>query len=238
MLPAASRRHLPAPFQALMTERASPILDFYPTDFSIDMEGKRADWEGVVHVPFIDEARLLAAAASVKEGALSAEERRRNAPGEVLAFTHSPGIAGEADYCGTSLPSHFPDVLHAHSRCAAVPPPPPLPPGERGFRPALAEGTQTGVYNPRGFPTLKTMQSDITGAELRPAGINIFGTASKKDSLVLSMRGVPPSAGGGMAAAVAGQALGQKVYIRWPYLQARARARRRRSRAVCWAGEG
>lgn len=42
-----------------MKSPASPIVDFYPTDFRVDQEGKRNDWEGIVIVPFIDEARLL-----------------------------------------------------------------------------------------------------------------------------------------------------------------------------------
>ena len=45
--------------QPLMTDSRSPIVDFYPTDFRVDQEGKRNDWEGIVLVPFIDEARLL-----------------------------------------------------------------------------------------------------------------------------------------------------------------------------------
>ena len=48
-----------------MTDANSPIHDFYPTDFRVDMEGKRNDWEGVVLIPFIDEARLLAASHTV-----------------------------------------------------------------------------------------------------------------------------------------------------------------------------
>ena len=45
--------------QPLMKDSRSPIIDFFPTDFRVDQEGKRNDWEGVVLVPFIDEARLL-----------------------------------------------------------------------------------------------------------------------------------------------------------------------------------
>ena len=77
--------------QTLMHDLTSPILDFYPTDFTIDTEGKRAEWEGVVLIPLIDEARLLRAAATVPVTALSSEERTRNELGSVLTFTYDPG---------------------------------------------------------------------------------------------------------------------------------------------------
>ncbi len=42
-------------------------------------------------MPFIDERKLLDAAASVPAEALSAEERGRNRLGDILAFRHAPG---------------------------------------------------------------------------------------------------------------------------------------------------
>ena len=39
----------------------SPILDFYPTEFESDLNGKKQEWEAVVKIPFIDEVRLLKA---------------------------------------------------------------------------------------------------------------------------------------------------------------------------------
>ena len=77
VLPSASAHALPSAMAALMTAADSPIADFYPVDFETDMNGKRFVWQAVTLLPFIDEARLLAAAASA-EGTLTEEERRRN----------------------------------------------------------------------------------------------------------------------------------------------------------------
>lgn len=44
-----------------MVDANSPILDFYPTEFEQDLNGKKADWEAIVKIPFIDEKRLLKA---------------------------------------------------------------------------------------------------------------------------------------------------------------------------------
>ncbi len=89
-----SSHHIQKPphvLQALMHDPNSPIRDFYPLDFTIDSEGKRAEWEGVVLIPFIDERRLLAAANSVPPSALTADERQRNQHGDILYFVSAPG---------------------------------------------------------------------------------------------------------------------------------------------------
>ena len=44
-----------------MYDPNSPIIDFYPTEFEQDLNGKKQDWEAIVKIPFIDEQRLLRA---------------------------------------------------------------------------------------------------------------------------------------------------------------------------------
>lgn len=70
-----------------MTEDSSPIIDFYPTTFEIDMNGKRMAWQGVALLPFIDEKRLLDAMAP-RYGNLSDDEKRRNQWGNNVLFVY------------------------------------------------------------------------------------------------------------------------------------------------------
>ncbi|KAM0789101.1 hypothetical protein ACM66B_003157 [Microbotryomycetes sp. NB124-2] len=85
VFPAASRVHLPEPFQQLMIKEDSPIIDFYPEDFEIDMNGKKMIWQGVALLPFIDQKRLLDAMAT-KYPELTEFEVSRNTKGNDVLF--------------------------------------------------------------------------------------------------------------------------------------------------------
>jgi len=91
VLPDRSKKIVPSVYHELMTNPASPIIDFYPRDFELDMNGKKMDWEAVVKIPFIDEKRLLAAMAP-KNALLSDAEKARNEFGVTLKFTHDPDV--------------------------------------------------------------------------------------------------------------------------------------------------
>ena len=66
-MPPSQAYILPKPYRWLMTDPESPILDFYPKTFTIDMNGKRWPWEAVVLLPFIDSKRLLDAVAKIDD---------------------------------------------------------------------------------------------------------------------------------------------------------------------------
>ena len=72
-------------FHDLMTDSESPIIDFYPTSFEIDMNGKKMSWQGVALLPFIDEHRLLEAMQQ-RYPKLTDVEVQRNKWGSNLLF--------------------------------------------------------------------------------------------------------------------------------------------------------
>ena len=109
-----------------MTESESPILDFYPLDFEIDMNGKKMVWQAVALLPFIDEARLLGAMGTKYPG-LTEEEQRRNKWGSNAIFvsdTHPlfptmEGLYGKrksTDVC----PVSYIDLSDAHNFAACA----------------------------------------------------------------------------------------------------------------------
>ncbi|KAK7133989.1 hypothetical protein R3I94_015749 [Phoxinus phoxinus] len=85
VFPAASGNFLPTTWRALMTDPESSIIDFYPDDFAIDLNGKKYAWQGVALLPFVDERRLFAALAEVYPE-LTSEEVRRNSLGSDVIF--------------------------------------------------------------------------------------------------------------------------------------------------------
>jgi len=87
VLPPKSSNLLPQNLADLMVEKDSPISDFYPENFQIDMNGKRNIWEGIVLLPFIEQEKLLGEVGKTKKKSkLSVEEENRNCFAKDLIF--------------------------------------------------------------------------------------------------------------------------------------------------------
>jgi 5'-3' exoribonuclease 1 len=55
-MPLKSFKLLPQEFRVIATDR---MVDSYPADFNVDLNGKTNAWEAIVLIPFVDENRLL-----------------------------------------------------------------------------------------------------------------------------------------------------------------------------------
>ena len=103
VLPPQSAALVPPAYRELMLSPTSPVFDAYPADFALDLNGKRAEWEAIALLPFIDEQRLLAAVRAIDEsGALTEAEKARNVLGDDLYYqpsgqvTDGHGVGAEA----------------------------------------------------------------------------------------------------------------------------------------------
>ena len=85
VFPAGSRSHVPEPWGELMLDPYGPIIDFYPTDFKIDLNGKKYAWQGVALLPFVMEDRLHKAL-EPHYSKLTAAEIARNVRGDDRLF--------------------------------------------------------------------------------------------------------------------------------------------------------
>ena len=205
VLPDRSKSIVPTAYWDLMTNPNSPIIDFYPREFELDMNGKKMDWEAVVKIPFIDESRLLPAMAS-KDHLLSEDEVRRNEFGVSLKFVYQP----ELDFVyPSSLPGIFPDLEH----CRCIENIFELPTMEgREVYVGLVKGVKLGAEALAGFPSLKTLP--FTGT-LAFHGVNVFQQDSRNESMVATISDSEHTA----LTSHATKKLGKAVHVGYPFLQ-------------------
>lgn len=87
VLPPKSSNFLPLSLAKLMVDEKSPILNFYPSNFKMDLNGKKNLWEGVVLLPFIDQDKLLETVNIYGDKEkLYLEEKFRNCFGKDIIF--------------------------------------------------------------------------------------------------------------------------------------------------------
>ncbi|XP_064610977.1 5'-3' exoribonuclease 1-like [Liolophura sinensis] len=206
VLPAASKEILPLPYQDLMTNPNSPVVDFYPVDFTTDLNGKLQEWEAVVLIPFIDEKHLLKAMEPIN-AVLTDEEKARNRHGPHRLFEYSPEPLGEYP---SPQPDSFPDIKVNRARCTDIPMFEFRVPSEKLYK-GLPPGVRLDVYFP-GFPTMKHISHK---AQLKKAGVKVFQMNSRGENMVVSIiRDTEELA----TETVAADMLGCPCFAGWPHL--------------------
>lgn len=204
VLPDRSKTIVPTPYHDLMTNPNSPIIDFYPRDFDLDMNGKKMEWEAVVKIPFIDESRLLPAM-ETKDRLLSQDEKNRNNFGVSLKFTYSPEVAFTYP---SSLVGIFPDIPYCHCVENIFD----LPTMEGlDYHVGLMRGAKLGESALAGFPSLKTLPQ---AGSLGFHGVNVFMQDSRNESMVVTMLDTDQRTKVDSAKAL----LGRKVHVGYPFL--------------------
>ena len=193
-----------------MTSAASPIIDFYPRDFELDMNGKKMEWEAVVKIPFIEEDRLLKAM-KTREHLMSPREKERNDFGVTLKFTYSPevDIVYEAPVNPDPTRPQFPDIDHCHCVENIYE----LPTLEGlDIIVGLCEGVKLGAHALAGFPSLKTLEHT---AALGFHGVNVFQQDSRNESMVITLGKAFQNA----KVEEAKEMIGKKAFVGYPFLQ-------------------
>ncbi|KAH6850761.1 XRN 5'-3' exonuclease N-terminus-domain-containing protein [Chaetomium sp. MPI-CAGE-AT-0009] len=205
VLPDRSKKIVPKVYWELMTDSSSPIIDFYPRDFELDMNGKKMDWEAVIKIPFIEEKRLLAAMAP-KDALLSDAEKARNDFGVALKFTYSEDV----DFV---YPSSLVDVFPPIAHCRCVENIFDLPPVEGlEYRAGLTDGALLNIEALAGFPSLATLPYVAT---LGFHGVNVFQQDSRNESMIVNLLETDMRTNVESAKVK----LGQRCFVGYPFLQ-------------------
>lgn len=86
VLPPSSFGLLPKELKSL-TQFGSPILDIYPSDFEIEMDGFNSDWQGLTLVPPVEIVRVIEA---VRLTSIPEAKRQKYDQGEDLVLNRTP----------------------------------------------------------------------------------------------------------------------------------------------------
>ncbi|XP_053162862.1 5'-3' exoribonuclease 1 isoform X2 [Hemicordylus capensis] len=207
VLPAASKDLLPKCYQHLMTTEESPIIEYYPTEFKTDLNGKQQEWEAVVLIPFIDEKQLLQAMESCNN-LLMAEEKQRNRHSECLMYLYDSDT--EFQYL-SPWPEKFPSIEKCHTRYKAM--------SLDVWRVDISHNKITKLDMEKlyfcGFPTLKHIEHKFC---LKKSGVQVFQQSSHGENMLLEIM-VPEDSGEVSVENVASLVLGKSIFVNWPHLE-------------------
>lgn len=217
-LPPESSNFLPRPFRDLMTLDSSPIADFYPDTFQIDMNGAHNPWEGVNLLPFIDEKRLRGAMKGLLEKCRP-EEQARNRHVYPVLCVHDLG-QHETFVSSMSKEWGFGTLTECHSKFTEMKKETHIPTDGWNFKSELHPGCRVPC---EGFPSLLHMRLKFP-SKLEMIEVNLFGFPSRKATIVLEPEikqpcGVFGRKGECDDVTLAKTLIGKVVHVGWPMLR-------------------
>ena len=209
-MPPSQAHCLPTPYRKFMTDPDSPIIDFYPQSFTIDMNGKRWPWEAVTLLPFIDSKRLLEVSATVDEMELTEGERARNSFGEALVISHDPQYRESLDCIGAT--EGFQEVTECTAKMVPLKHSPiEFQPTEKAvLEPRLVPGVEIPLA---GFGALR--DAPVQSLWRRKLGIDVFSSRSRYKTACLEMSNLIPALP--PIEDLAQKLVGTSVFINYPY---------------------
>jgi 5'-3' exoribonuclease 1 len=90
ILPPESKNLIPKQLHSLYHSN-SEIIDFFPVNFNVDLEGKKEEYLGTVCLPFVDSKRLKDAYNKIDLSGLTEFERKRNFFGKIMIYRNVDG---------------------------------------------------------------------------------------------------------------------------------------------------
>ena len=85
VLPPKSAHLLPEPLRELLTNKTSPLAKFCPEQLTIDLAGKRKEWEGITLLPMVDQ-KLVQRTLKTKLSKVRDKDLVRNLHGVVTIY--------------------------------------------------------------------------------------------------------------------------------------------------------
>lgn len=205
VLPAASKDHVPECYKKLMTDPNSELIDFYPTNFDTDLNGKNQEWEAVVLIPFIEENRLLKALSNIDKE-LTNDERARNVHGPMYVYTYSNKSSGTLGGPTAVFPStklfcdekklFREEIIVSKDKLVLGP----------------SKGAMQNIYYV-GFPTMKHLNYT---SELRLQHVKVFDQPSRGDNMIIVVK--PGDEIEKPMEILVNDLMGKIVYVGWPHL--------------------
>ena len=189
-----------------MVDEQSPIIDYYPTDFVLDKNGKLNDWEAVVRIPFIDEKKLINTMESINSQ-LTDEEKRRNEYGPFYIYSYSKDQALGKPY---KAPSGLPHVLQNFTLIKELNYDHYYLPRDK-IRKGLLPNADLGSFY-YGFPTLDHVKFKTS---ISKPLVRVFEQRSFYENMIIEVE--PPK--NHDIDKIADQYLGKICHVRWPFLR-------------------